>query len=458
MLKNIDLDKIKKIHFIGIGGSGMGPLAQILHDKGYEVTGSDTYVSDTLEKIEKMGIKISLEHKASNVHTVDLVVYTAAISPDNPEILEAEKLGIPTIDRATMLGIMSSKYKTTIAVAGTHGKTSTTSMITHIMINAGKDPSAIIGGKLTSIDSNARIGHSDIMICEACEFVDSFLKLYPEISVILNIDKDHMDYFKNLDNIKKSFKKFVDQSSKIVLYNGDDSNVVSCVQNASHVKTVSFGLSSQNDYYATDLSDNDLHCKNFTLMNKDEKIASISLRIPGKYNVFNAVAAAATAHTLGVSASDIENSLNSFSGVHRRFEILANINGVTIADDFAHHPTELNSVLSCASQLGFNRVWALFQPHTFHRTAMFLDEFAKSLAIADKVVISEILPVRDTNSFNVYASDLAAKVPGSVQIDTFEEITEYVCAHAKSGDLLLTLGGGNVYRLANMIVEKLSQK
>lgn len=447
----MDMDKIKKIHFVGIGGSGMCPMAQILYNKGFEISGSDTYMSDTLEKILRLNIKVFMKHEADNIGDADIVTYSAAIKQDNVELIEARKRGIPTLERSIMLGIVCSKYKNSIAVSGTHGKTSTTSMITQIMLTAKRDPSAIIGGKLKSINSHSCVGKSDIMICEACEYVDSFLELHPAFSVILNIDADHLDYFKTFENIKRSFTRFAKQTTNMLIVNGDDSNVMECVKD-SPLKVVTFGFDSGNDFYPADITKINQVCEKYSLMYKGKHLIDISMKVPGRHNVLNSLAAAAATYTFGISETDIAKALGEFSGVHRRFEILGTPNNIMIADDFAHHPTELKAVLSCAMDMGFNNVWAVFQPHTFSRTALLLDDFAKALAIPDHVVMSAILPVRETNTYNIHTADLAAKIPGSVHFETFEEISEYIVQHAKPGDLVLTMGGGNVYRLSNMIL------
>ena len=453
----IDIDNTMTIHFVGIGGSGMCPMAQILYNKGYKITGSDTYMSDTLEKLLKLDIKIYTEHNPNNIDGADIVTYSAAIKQDNPELVEARKRGIPTLERSVMLGIVCSKYKLPIAVSGTHGKTTTTSMLTQIMLTAKRDPSAIIGGKLTSINSHSCVGKSDIMICEACEYVDSFLQLNPAVSIILNIDADHLDYFKTFDNIKKSFKQFSSQTTQTLVVNGDDIATMDCIKDTK-LQVITFGFNSKNDYYAINITKNNKACDKYDLMFRGNKLCEISLKVPGKHNILNSLAAAATAHTLGIEVEYIQEALSQFIGVHRRFEILGTPNNITIADDFAHHPTELKATLNCAMEMGFNNVWALFQPHTFSRTAMLLDDFAEALSIPDHVIMSQILPVRETNTYNIHTSDLAAKVPNSVYFDTFEEMCDYVIQYAKPGDLILTLGGGNVYRLANMILDKENSK
>ena len=448
------LKKIKRIHFIGIGGSGMCPIAEILMSEGFEISGSDMNEGETLDKMKGYGIPVYMGHAAENIKGAELVVYSAAVKPENPERKAADEQGIPCIERSVMLGVVCRRYKRSIAVSGTHGKTSTTAMLSQILIGSGFDPSAIIGGKLPFIGGNSYVGQSDIIVCEACEYVDTFLELNPFISIILNIDADHLDYFKNLDNIKKSFNKFAKQTTGLLVINGDDQNTLDAVADVE-LEKITFGFGENCDYRAVNVSaDKGVH-EQYDLLYKGEKITSVKLIVPGKHNIYNSLAAAATAHYLGATADEISDNLHKFGGVHRRFEILGTPCGITVADDFAHHPTELTVTLNAAMQMGFNKVWAVFQPHTFSRTAMLLDDFAEALKIPDVAIVSEILPVRETNTYNIYATDLTAKIPGSVYRKTFEEITDYVCQNAKEGDLILTMGGGNVYMCANMINKQL---
>ncbi len=455
MSKNA-LENIKTIHFVGIGGSGMCPLAEILLSKGYNITGSDCNESDTLDRIKTYGITVHMGHNAENVVGADLVVYSAAIKKDNPELVSAKEKGIPTMERSEMLGVVTDKYKDSIAVSGTHGKTTTTAMITQILIGCKMDPSAIIGGKLPFLGGNSAVGKSDIIVCEACEYVNTFLQLHPAISVILNVDADHLDFFKDIDDIKNSFNKFSNQTSKLLVVNGDDKNSRDCTENVNLDKLY-FGYDSSNDYYADNYLSESATKQSFDLMHKGEVLTKITLNVPGKHNVLNAMAAITVALYLGAEPKHIADSLAKFTGVHRRFEILGEVNGITVADDFAHHPTELTATLNSAMAMGFRKVWGVFQPHTFSRTFMLLDDFAKALSIPDEIIISEILPVRETNTYNIYAEDLCAKIDGSVYRKTFDEITEYVCQYAQSGDLILTMGGGNVYMCANQIYDKLKE-
>ena len=448
------LSEIKKIHFVGIGGSGMCPMAEILSQKGYTITGSDISESDTVERVRSHGIKVFIGHSSENIGDAEAIVYTAASKSDNPELVAAEEKGIPIFERAKVLGFINEMYETPIDVSGTHGKTSTTGMITQILIEDGKDPSAIIGGMLPIINGNSTVGKSDILVCEACEYVDTFLQIHPKIAVITNIEADHLDYFKTLDNIIKSFHQFEEQTSGTVIINGDDLNSVKSIEGIKNTEIITFGLSDKFDYYPTELNEKDTACESFTLMCRREKLGRVNLTVPGEHNMLNALAAAAAAHTVGATPETICSALGHFSGVHRRFEILGTFDGVTVADDFAHHPTELTAVLSSAMKMGYNEVWAIFQPHTYSRTHTFLDDFAKALAIPNHLIMTEILAVREVNKFNIHTSDLAEKIPGSCWFDSFDKIADYVMKNAKENDLILTLGGGDIYKCANLLVEK----
>lgn len=448
------LDQIKRLHFVGIGGSGMCPMAELLLHKGYAITGSDQNESDTLDRVKSWGIPVYMGHHAENIGDAQAVVYTAACKQDNPELVAAREKGVPTLERSVMLGMLTEKYPQLVAVSGTHGKTTTTAMLTQILVEAGADPSAIIGGKLPLIGSNCRSGNSGTIVCEACEYVDTFLQLHPAVSLILNIEPDHLDYFKTLGNIVKSFKQFSTQTSRLLVVNGDDPEAMEAVAGQTGKEIVTFGLEDTRDFYPADLNEEPTACEDFTLMHKGEVLGRVNLAVPGKHNMLNALAAAAAAYSLGIAPAAICAALEHFGGVHRRFEMLGKFNGVTVADDFAHHPTELTAVLSSAMKMGFRQVWAVFQPHTYSRTYTFLEDFAKALAIPDHLIMTEILAVREENTYGIHTSDLAAKVPGSLWFNSFEEIADYVMSQAQPGDLILTLGGGDIYKCANLIVKR----
>lgn len=442
------------LHFVGVGGSGMFPLVQILLAEGYKITGSDNNTGDTIDSERKMGVEVTIGHFADNVKGADAVVYSAAIMPDNIELVTARELGIPTIERSEMLGLVSRRYNNCICIAGTHGKTSTTSMATQILMGAGLDPSAFIGGKLGAIGGSGRAGKSDILVCEACEFVDTFLHLAPDIAVILNIDEDHLDYFKTLENLIASFRKFANLSSRVVIINGDDPNSHKAIEGIEK-NVLSFGSDESSDYYPKNIVWKDgTHCS-FDLYFRGTRLTKLTLNVPGKHNVLNAVAACAAALAAGAEPASLAKGLAEYSGVGRRFEILGKPRGITIADDYAHHPAEIKATLLAAKELNFHQVWAVFQPFTFSRTAMLLDDFAKALPIADKVVMSAIMGGREHNTYGITTQQLADKIPGSVWFETFEEIADHVIANAHEGDLVITLGCGDVYKCAKLMLGKL---
>lgn len=449
----------KHIHFIGIGGSGMYPLAQILHTQGYYLTGSDNNETATLDAVRKMGIPVFLGHDPKNLEGADLVVHTAAIMADNPELMAAKASGVLTIERSELLGLVTSWYSKAFCVSGTHGKTTTSSMLTHILLAAGIDMSAVIGGKLKAIGGSGRAGKSEYMVCEACEFVDTFLKLFPDISVILNIDRDHMDYFKTMENLKLSFSKFCKKTTDMIIANGEDENTMDAVRDSgSEAKVITFGKTSACDFWAENIRVvSDFHT-DFTLMYKGEALAEITIHVPGLHNVYNAVAACAAAYSAGIPAEALRDGLEAYNGTVRRFERIAEVNGITVADDYAHHPAEVAATLRTAKGMSFRRVWAVHQPFTYSRTAMLLDEFAEALSVADKVTLTEIMGSREKNTYNIYAKDLADKIDGCEWYATFEEVAEKVAAEAQAGDLIITLGCGDVYKVAEMIAEILKYK
>lgn len=461
----------KHIHFIGIGGSGMYPLAQILHSQGYYLTGSDNNETETLDAVRKMGIPVFVGQRAENIVGADLIVHTAAIMNDNPELIAARNSDAEVLERSELLGIITGWYDRAICVSGTHGKTTTTSMITQILFSAGIDLSAFIGGKLPCIGGSGRAGKSDIMVCESCEFVDTFLKLYPDIAVILNIDEDHLDYFKNLENIISSFKKFADKASKAVIFNGDDENTLKAVKDITDKELITFGLDPKNDYYAANIQRISGMETQYTLMKKDKELGVVTLHVAGMHNVLNSVAAAAAADYAGTPADKIISGLAEFRGAGRRFELIGKAKGITIVDDYAHHPTELTVTLKAAMDMGYKNVWAVFQPFTFSRTALLLDDFAKALSITDKTVLTDIMGSREKNTYKIFTRHLAEKIDGCIffpqdeneeytdkrKYENFEQVCDYLCKNAQDGDLIITLGCGDAYKIAKMVLGRLSE-
>ena len=453
MMNDAIFSQVKRLHFIGIGGSGMFPLVQIFHHKGYEITGSDNNEGDTVELERKMGIPVTIGHSANAICGAELVIYSAAIMQDNAELTAAREAGIPTMERSLALGYITRQYPDCICVSGTHGKTTTTSMLTQILVSAGLDPTAVIGGKLPLIGGNGRAGASSIMTCEACEFVDTFLQLAPDISVILNVDADHLDYFGTLENIIASFKKFAELTTRTLIVNGDDLNSMRSVEGLDK-PVITFGFTEQNDYYPKDIVKTAPASSVFSLMYRGEKLTELTLNVPGEHNILNAVAACAAAIQVGATPTQLADTLPGFRGAGRRFEILGHPHGITIADDYAHHPTELTATLRVAKTMGYNRVWAVFQPFTYSRTSLLLEDFAAALSIADRVVMSEIMGAREHNTYNIYTKDLAEKIPDSEWFNTFEEIADYVMQNASEGDLVLTLGCGDIYKCAKLMLKK----
>ena len=449
------LKKSERIHFIGIGGSGMCPLAEILHAKGYSLQGSDNNESSIVQRIRKLGIPVMMGQKAENIEGADMIVYSAAIQRGNPELEAALASDIPTFTRAELFGEVTKHFDNCIGICGTHGKTTTTSMTVQTMLGAGLDPSAVIGGKLPLTDSYGRVGNTETIVCEACEYVDTFLHLYPNVSVILNIDEDHMEYFKTLDNLILSFRKFALLAKSAVIYNGDDANTVKAVEGIADKDMISFGFKNTNDYYAENIEEVNGAYTRFDIMYKRELLGKVTLSVPGKHNILNALAATACAIYSGAEFKDCLKGLQEFKGAGRRFEHLGTYKGIDIIDDYAHHPAELKVTLEAAMKLGYKTVWAVFQPFTYSRTVMHFQEFVDVLKIPDRCVMTEIMGSRETNTYGVYTSQLAEKIPNSVWFNTQEEVADYVVEHAKSGDLVITMGCGDIYKSAHMMIEKL---
>lgn len=449
------LDSVKRIHFVGIGGSGMCPLAEILHSKGYILSGSDNNESDPLKRVRALGIPVFMGHDAKNINGAQLVVYSAAIAKNNPELIAAENAGIPTLERCDLLGIITRKFNNVIGVCGTHGKTTVSSMLTQVLILNKKDPSAVIGGRLPLINANGCVGKSELMVCESCEFVDTFLHLSPDTAVLLNIDNDHLDYFKTMERLVESFSEFI-AMAKTVYINGDDLLCKKAAENAN-AKIITFGRSDTNDYYADNIRNGEFGMI-FDVVLKGKKLGNMELSIPGEHNIYNALACTAVAYELGVDFDGIAHAVNIFKGAGRRFERLCEHNGITLVDDYAHHPTEIKATLTAAKNLNHKRVIAVFQPFTFSRTALLKNDFIDALSVADEVILTPIMGSREVNTFNISSNDIAKGLKCCTCVADFDEVVATLEKTAHSGDIVITMGGGDIYKAAYRYRDRLMEK
>lgn len=450
-LRESDLQRAGRLHFIGAGGSGIYPLIQILHAAGKQITGSDNNETETTAAVRKMGIPVTIGHFPENVDGADLIIYSAAIKPDNAELAAAAARGIPAVERSEMLGLLTHRYGRPVNVSGTHGKTTTTAMLTQILLTAGLDPSAMIGGKLPAIGGSGRVGKSDLLISEACEFVDTFLHMKSYLAVILNVDADHLDYFGSLDGVKKSFRRFAEAAEHAVLYNLDDPNTVSAMEGVTTGK-ITFGEREGADYRIVNVEPAARARHRFELHHRGQKLCGIALSVPGRHNVHNAAAAAAAAHLCGACPEMIALGLSRYAGAGRRFELLGHRDGYDVVDDYAHHPAELRATLTAAMGMGYRRVVAVFQPFTYSRTKLLFEEFVEVLQIPDETVLTEIMGGREQNTYGVESAELAARIPGSTVLPSFQAVADYIRATAGEGDLVITLGCGDIYKAAHLIL------
>lgn len=456
----IDFNTPIHVHFIGIGGISMSGLAKILLDRHFTVSGSDAHISDLTTELQQDGCIISYPQSADNITgDIDLVVYTAAIHPDNPELKAAVDAGIPTLTRAELLGQIMKNYHTAVNVAGTHGKTTTTSMITEILLAADADPTISVGGILNSIGGNIRVGRSDLFVTEACEYTNSFLSFNPTINIILNVKADHLDFFKDLDDIRHSFKLFTEKlpSDGTLIINTDIDNYEYFYQDTD-CEVITFGSDpAKSMYSASDITYDELGRCTYSLLINGEKADTITLGVPGLHNVYNSLAAIAAARKLSVDMEHIKAGLSNFKGTNRRFEKKGTFNGVTVIDDYAHHPDEIRATLSSAAHYPHNNVWVVFQPHTYSRTKLLFNEFADALSHADKVVLAKIYAARETDTLGISSADLCEKIKSlgkeCVYIDNFEDIEKYLLKNCINGDLLITMGAGDVYKIGEDLLK-----
>ncbi|KNF07799.1 UDP-N-acetylmuramate--L-alanine ligase MurC [Gottschalkia purinilytica] len=452
-------NKFSSVHFIGIGGISMSGLAEILINEGYNVSGSDMKDSPLLDRLREKGAKIYIDHKKENIKNPDLVVYTDAISNDNPEYLEALDKGLTTVDRGSFLGQLMRKYENSIAVSGTHGKTTTTGMLSVILNESFLDPTILLGGQLDQIGGNVRIGKTKLLLTEACEYKGNILKFYPTIGIILNVEADHLDYYKDLDEIIDTFSKFVRQIPEegYIVVNNDDKNTVKCLKNPS-CNVVTFGINNDSDYKASDIRFDESGYSHFKLTINNNESYDVSLNVMGIHNIYNSLAAIAASHVSGVSINEVLSSIKNYTGTHRRLEDKGSFNNIRVIDDYAHHPTEIKATLSAVKELGLNNTWCIFQPHTYTRTKTLLKEFGESFFDANKVLISDIYAAREKDTGMIHSKDLVdlLKTNGidALYFDSFDKIKSYIKENAKNGDLVLTMGAGDIHKVGEMLVNK----
>ena len=454
----INFQKPIHIHFIGIGGISMSGLAEILLKEHFTVSGSDSKASDLTKQLEAHGAKIFIGQRADNIEAgTDLVVYTAANHEDNPEWKAAQEQGIPMLTRAQLLGQLMDNYATSIAVSGTHGKTTTTSMIAHILLAAEADPTISIGGMLHAIGGNIRVGSSDVFLTEACEYTNSFLNFYPKYSIILNIEEDHLDFFKDINDIRNSFHRFAKNTSPdgVLIINSAMDRPEEITADLKE-RVVTFGLTGTENYTAADITYNDKGCASFTFLCNGEKSGYISLNVPGKHNISNALAAIAFAMEAGFNRDFIIRGLQSFGGTERRFEYKGKIGSVTIIDDYAHHPTEIAATLTAAENYPHDRIICVFQPHTYTRTKAFWNEFVSALSLADIVVLADVYAARETDTLGIRSKDLADAIRAngteSFYFPCFDEIENFLLEKCMNNDLLITMGAGDVFKIGEHLL------
>lgn len=456
--KNI-MEKPCHVYFMGIGGISMSGLAEILLDKGYKVSGSDIKQTEVTNLLEEKGAHINYSQVGENItDDIDFAVYTAAIRENNEEYIMVKEKNIPSMTRAMLLGYIMEQYKNAISVSGTHGKTTTTSMISEIMLASACDPTILVGGMLNSIGGNYKIGHSDYIITEACEYTNSFLSLISNVNVILNVKEDHLDFFKDIDDIRHSFKVFadkLDENGNLIINNEIDD--VDYFTKDLKAKCTTFGIDVKSDYSAKNIKYNAFACAEFDVTYKDEIINHICLKVPGHHNVLNALAAYATGKVLNFSDDIIKKGLENYGGTDRRFQFKGSFNGVNVVDDYAHHPDEIKATLEAVKNYPHKNLYLVFQPHTYTRTLSLMEEFADALKDVNNLILAKIYPARETDDLGISSQTLCDRINekngNAIYLDTFEEIEKYLINNCKEGDLLITMGAGNVVEIGEKLVK-----
>ncbi|SHI07220.1 UDP-N-acetylmuramate--L-alanine ligase [Sporanaerobacter acetigenes] len=455
---NICEHNFSHVHLIGIGGISMSGLAEILLMEGYAVSGSDMNPSLIIDKLKTQGANIYIGHKSENIEGADLVVYTDAISKDNPELIEAQKRGIETVDRGTFLGKLMKNYEKSIAVSGTHGKTTTTSMLATILNRSHLEPTILLGGELDEIGGNAKIGSKKLVLTEACEYKGNILKYQPTMAIILNMEEDHLDYFKNIDHIVATFAEYASGIGEdgYLIINIDDGNAQKVIENTK-CNVTTFGLNGNGDYVAENISFTSEGYPKFILNIRNKEKYPITLNVMGIHNIYNALGSIAAAHTYHVPMEDIIESIKDYKGTHRRLESKGAIKGAKIIDDYAHHPTEIKASLNALKKTTQNRLWCVFQPHTYSRTKILLNSFSESFYDADKVIVTDIYAAREIDTGIIHSKNLVnvlkEKGIDAVYIDSFDKIESFLLANIENGDTIVTMGAGNVYKIGEALLE-----
>ncbi|MDO4474120.1 MAG: UDP-N-acetylmuramate--L-alanine ligase [Eubacteriales bacterium] len=448
------------VHFIGIGGISMSGLAEILLKEDFTISGSDAKESPLTRHLEQLGAAVFYGQKASNIiDGIDVVVYTAAIHEDNEEFAEAKRRNLPMLSRAELLGQLMTNYDTPIAISGTHGKTTTTSMLSHILLAAEQDPTLSVGGILKAIGGNIRVGNSEIFVTEACEYTNSFLHFFPKIAIILNIDADHLDFFKDLQDIRNSFRKFAELLPEDgTLLIGDEIPDLTEITDGLHCNVITYGRKETSDYYATNITHDEKGHASFDVMEHGSFIGHIDLSVTGDHNILNALSTIVTAHIMNISFEDMQKGLSSFEGTNRRFEYKGEKNGFTIIDDYAHHPTEITASLLAAKHYPHRELWCVFQPHTYTRTKALFNEFVDALSNVDHIVLADIYAARETDDLGVSSAQIAdalkAKGRDAYYFPTFGEIEDFFLEHCKKGDVLITMGAGDVVNIGENLLNR----
>ena len=455
----LDNHKYSNIHFIGIGGISMSALAEILISEGYNISGSDSKDSLIIERLRKLGAKIYIGHDDKNLQDIDLVIYTDAISKDNVEYVKATSLNIPVIDRATFLGALMKNYDNSIAVSGTHGKTTTTSMLSTILNHSKINPTILLGGELDEIGGNVKLGSKELILTEACEYKGNILKYFPTMAIILNIDEDHLDYFKSIEHIQDTFVQYaknLDENGCLVI-NSDDDGAEMVIENTK-AKVYTFGIHSDCDYKAEDISFSKEGYPTYNLKIKSGKTYIVNLSVMGIHNVYNSLASIAAAHIYGVAIEDILERITLYTGVHRRLELKGYYNGAKIIDDYAHHPTEIKATLNSLRNSTNGNIYCVFQPHTYTRTKLLLNSFAESFGAADKIIITDIYAAREKDNGLIHSKDLVNAIFDrgfdAIYLGSFGEVESYLVNNVKEDDVILTMGAGNVYMIGDSIMEQ----